>query len=164
MTDLPEYVLERTFDAPPALVWRTWTEPDLVTRWYGPGVTSIVHAMEVKPGGVWLHEMQWGGNSMYQKADYVEVDPPNRLVMIQWSSTDAEGNPIPNQMQPDWPEKLLTTVTFVENAGKTDMRLTWVPHEATAAEIAFFEGAMEGLGQGWGAGMEALSALLSELK
>ncbi len=163
MTDLPQYVLERTFDAPPAVVWRTWTDPELVPRWYGPGVTSIVHTMNVTPGGDWLHEMQWGGNSMYQKAEYVAVDAPNRLVMIQWSSTDALGNPIPNQMQPDWPEKLLTEVTFTANGAKTDMRLTWTPHEATEAEIAFFAGAMEGLGQGWGAGMEALAALIAEL-
>lgn len=163
MTDLPEYVLERTFDAPPALVWRTWTEPDLVPRWYGPGVTSIVHKMDVTPGGVWLHEMQWGGNSMYHRADYLEVDAPNKLVMIQWSSTDADGNPIPNGMQPDWPAQLMTTVTFEDIGGKTALRLTWVPHQATEAELAFFKGAMEGLGQGWSSGMEALAALLEEL-
>ena len=163
MTDLPVYVLERTFNAPPALVWRTWTDPELVPRWYGPGVTSIVHKMDVEPGGIWLHEMQWGGNSMYQKAEYLDVDAPNKLVMIQWSSTDKDGNPIPNQLQPDWPEKLLTEVTFTESGSQTEMRLTWTPHEATAEEIAFFQGAMEGLGQGWGAGMDALAALIEEL-
>ena len=41
MTDLPTYVLDRTFNATPDLVWRTWTEPELVQRWYGPGVTSM---------------------------------------------------------------------------------------------------------------------------
>jgi len=52
MTDLPTYALDRTFDAPASLVWRAWTDPKLVPRWYGPGVTSIVHKMDVRTGGV----------------------------------------------------------------------------------------------------------------
>lgn len=164
MTDLPEYVLDRTFDAPPALVWRTWTEPDLVTRWYGPGVESIVHKMDVCPGGVWLHEMKWGGKSMFQRADYLEVEAPDRLVMVQFSSTDSDGTPVPNTMQPDWPEQLLTTVTFTAAGAKTEMRLTWVPHSASDAGIAFFRAQIDALGQGWGRGMEALEALLAEIR
>ena len=46
MSDLPEYVLERVFDAPRELVWRTWTEPALLSRWYGPGVETIVHKLD----------------------------------------------------------------------------------------------------------------------
>ena len=43
MTELPTYILERSFDAPRELVWRTWTEPELLARWYGPRVETIVH-------------------------------------------------------------------------------------------------------------------------
>lgn len=163
MTDLPTYRLERMFDAPRELVWRTWTEPDLVTRWYGPGVESIVHKMDVRPGGVWLHEMKWGGNSMYQKAEYLEVSRPERLVWIHVSATDPDWNEIANPQQPDWPRKLHTTVSFSDSGGKTAMELLWVPHDASAAEIAFFRSALDSMGQGWGRGMEALAALVEEL-
>ena len=54
MTDLPTYVLERTFDAPRELVWKTWTDPQLLSRWYGPRVETVVHRLELKPGGLWL--------------------------------------------------------------------------------------------------------------
>jgi uncharacterized protein YndB with AHSA1/START domain len=40
MSEPPIYVLERTFDAPPELVWRGWTEPALLARWYGPNRRS----------------------------------------------------------------------------------------------------------------------------
>jgi hypothetical protein len=44
------------------------------------------------------------------------------------------------------------------------MRLTWVPHEASEAEIACFAAAIDGMGKGWGAGMKLLAELLAELQ
>lgn len=163
MSELPTYVLEREFDAPRELVWRTWTDPDLLPRWYGPRVDTVIHKLDLKPGGLWLVEMKWDGNSNFQRVEYTEVTPPERLVWLH-ASADAAWNVAVNPMMPDWPRVLLTTVTFDEVGGKTLMRLTWVPHEATEAEIACFAAAMDGMGKGWGAGMELLEELLAELQ
>ncbi len=163
MSDLPEYVLERVFDAPRELVWRTWTEPELLSRWYGPGVETIIHKLDVTPGGLWLNEMKWGDNSNFQRVEYTEVVPPERLVWLH-SNTDADWNVAPNPMMPDWPEVLLTTVTFEQEGNGTRMRLTWVPHEASEKEVAGFAAAIANLDKGWGAGMELLAELLKELK
>ena len=163
MSDLPTYVLERVFDAPRELVWKTWTDSELLPRWYGPRVETIIHRLEVKPGGLWLLEMQMGGNSNYQRVEYTEVTPPERLVWLH-SNSDADWNIISSPMMADWPRVLLTTVTFEEDGGQTKMRLTWVPHEASEAEIAGFAAAMDGMDKGWGAGMELLAELLAELQ
>lgn len=163
MSELPTYVLERTFNAPPALVWRTWTEPELVSRWYGPGVTSIVHKMDVRVGGEWLHEMKMQKMSSYQRADYSEVEQDVRLVWLH-GNTDENWAICANQMMPDWPRKLLTTVTFVADGEQCHMRLEWTPHDATDTEIAFFAGAMENMGKGWGSGMDMLEEVLVELQ
>ena len=163
MSDLPVYELERVFDAPRELVWRTWTEPALLARWYGPNVETIVHRLDVEPGGLWLNEMKMDGGSYHQRSEYTEVIPPERLVMLM-SNTDSDWNVTANPMMPDWPRSLLTTVTFEENAGQTSMRLIWEPHNATEAEIAGFAGAIEGMGQGWGAGMDLLEELLAEMQ
>ncbi|WP_419908445.1 SRPBCC family protein [Hoeflea sp.] len=163
MSEVPTYVLEREFDAPREVVWRTWTEPELLARWYGPNVETIVHQLDVRPGGLWLNEMQWGGNSNYERVEYTEVTPPERLVWLH-SVTDAEWNVVANPMMPDWPRVLLTTVTFEADGARTRMRLTWVPHEASDAEIACFAAAMEGIGKGWGAGMELLEEIIAELQ
>lgn len=162
MTDLPVYELKRLFDAPCDLVWRTWTEPELVQRWYGPGVTSIVHKMDVREGGEWLHEMQWGGNSNYQRADYIKVTPSSQLVWLH-GNTDADWQVTANPMMPDWPRWLKTTVTFTAQGDKCEMVLTWIPHEASDAEIACFAAAMDQMGNGWGKGMELLAEVLAEL-
>jgi uncharacterized protein YndB with AHSA1/START domain len=163
MTDLPSYVLERTFAAPRALVWRTWTDPQLLSRWYGPNVETIIHRLDVKPGGLWLNEMKMGGRSSYQRTEYREVVAPERLVCLM-ASADAQWNIAPNPMMPDWPRVLLTTVTFAEARTQTQMRLTWTPHEASEAEIACFAAAMDNMGKGWGAGMKLLEDLLVELQ
>lgn len=163
MSELPTYVLERVFDAPRELVWKTWTDPALLPRWYGPGAETIVHRLDVKPGGLWLGEMRWGENANYQRVEYREVIEPERLVWLH-SVTDKDWTIVANPMMPDWPRVLLTTVTFAADGGRTKLTLTWVPHEASAAEIACFAAALDGLDKGWGAGMRLLEELLVELQ
>jgi len=163
MSELPTYVLEREFDAPRALVWKAWTDPNLLARWYGPNVETIIHRLDVKPGGLWLNEMKMRSRSSYQRSEFTEVVAPERLVCLM-SNTDADWNIAANPMMADWPRVLLTTVTFAETGGGTRLRLTWAPHEASEAEIACFAAAIEGMGKGWSAGMDLLAEILTELQ
>ena len=163
MIDLPSYNLERTFNAPRALVWKTWTDPSLLAKWYGPNVETVVHRLDVKPGGLWLTEMKMGGKSGYLRAEFTEVIEPQRLVCLM-SNADSHWNIAPNPMMPDWPRVLLTTVRFDEVEGGTKMNLTWVPHDATPTEISCFSAAIEGMGKGWAAGMELLEKLLADMQ
>lgn len=163
MTKLPNYVLRQAFDAPRELVWQAWTDPKLLPRWYGPNVNTIIHQLEPKHGGLWLTEMQWGDNSHYQRAKYIEVIRPERLVWLH-ATSDAHWNIIPSPMMANWPREMLTTVTFEEMDGQTKMHLTWTPHKASAAEIACFSAAADGMGKGWNAGMALLTELLAELR
>lgn len=160
---VPEFVLERRFNAPRNLVWRSWTEPELLARWYGPGVETVIHEMDVRPGGLWLNEMKMGGGSHYQRVEYTEVVAPEKLVWLH-SVADADWNIAANPMMPDWPRVLLTTVTFRPVGDLTEVRLVWSPHEASEAETACFAGAISGLDKGWGKGMDLLAELLEELQ
>lgn len=159
----PIFEMHRRFDAAPALVWRTWTEADLVARWYGPGVDTVIHTFEPKVGGLWLNEMRMGERSMYQRVEYTEVTPPSKLVMLM-SNTDQNWDVIQNPMMPDWPRTLLTTVVFVPEGDGTKLTLTWEPHEANAAENAAFAAAIHQLDKGWGAGMDIIAEILAELQ
>ena len=157
------FEMHRQFAAPPALVWRTWTEPDLVERWYGPGVDTVIHTFEPKVGGLWLNEMRMGERSMYQRMEYTEVTPTSKLVMLM-SNSDSDWNVITSPMMPDWPRTLLTTVTFDAEGDGTKLTLTWEPHDATDAERAAFQGALGDLDKGWGAGMDIIAEILAELQ
>jgi len=51
MSDLPTYVLERSFTAPRELVWHAWTDEKLFARWYGPNVETVIHRQDLRTGG-----------------------------------------------------------------------------------------------------------------
>ena len=162
MSEIPTYVLERTFDAPREAVWRAWTDAELVSHWYGPNVETIIHELDARPGGCWCLEMKWGENSNYQKSEFTEVESPERLVSLM-SVTDADWNTVSNPMMPDWPRFLRTEVVLQELGDQTKMRFTWTPHEASEAEIACFEQAVGNMGKGWEMGMDLLAKQLAEI-
>ena len=164
MSDLPEFILARVFDAPREMVWRAWTDPDLLHRWYGPGIETIIRKFDLKPGGMWLNEMKWGGNSHFQKVVFQEVTQPEKMVWRHYSSTDSDWNTTTNHMMADWPRVLLTTVIFEDMGDKTKVRLSQVPIEATDAEIACFAATMAGMDKGWGSGYAIMDELFVELQ
>jgi uncharacterized protein YndB with AHSA1/START domain len=67
-------------------------------------------------------------------------------------------------MSPTWPIEMLTTVILIENGGKTELRLTWAPINATAEEITTFESGMAGMTDGWTGTFDQLDAYLLEIK
>ncbi len=163
MSELPTYRLERVFAAPRALVWRTWTDPELLQRWYGPGAETTIHRFDLEVGGMWLNEMKWGGNSNFQKVVFKEIDAPQKLVWHHHSSTDEDWNDQPNAMMPGWPRLLLTTVEFQDQGEQTLVILTQIPMEASAEEIDCFTKMMAGMDKGWGAGYGVIDQVLAEL-
>ena len=77
-----DLVMERVFNAPRDLVWRTCTNPDSIARWWGPAqYETTVEAMDVRPGGRWrfVQRAADGGTHPFT-GEYLEVEPPARLV------------------------------------------------------------------------------------
>jgi uncharacterized protein YndB with AHSA1/START domain len=163
MSDLPEYLLDREFDATRDMVWRAWTDPELLSRWYGPGVETIIHQFDLEAGGIWLNEMRWGDNADFSKMVFQEVVEGEKIVWHH-SSADSEWNIITSPMMPGWPRVLLTTVTFEDMGEKTKVRLTMVPIDATDEEIACFAEAMAGMDNGWGGGYKILDEMFEEMR
>jgi uncharacterized protein YndB with AHSA1/START domain len=163
MSEVAEYKFDRIFDAPPELVWRAWTDPDFLHRWYGPNIETIIHEFDLKPGGSWLNEMKWGENSDFSKMVFQDVDPRSLLVWHH-SSTDSDWNIITSPMMADWPRVLLTTVVFEGMGDKTNVRLSQVPLDATDAEIVRFGETMSGMDKGWGSGYVLIDELLIEMQ
>lgn len=87
-----EIVITRIFEAPRALVWRAWTNPQHVGQWWGPhGFTTTVHEMAVKPGGVWRYTMHSpDGTDCLNQIEFVEVIEPERLAY--WHSDDSNAH------------------------------------------------------------------------
>jgi len=77
-----ELVTTHTFDAPRELVWKAWTDPKLIPKWWGPRrYSTVVDKMDVRPGGRWRFvQRDAEGNEYGFHGEYREVVPPRRLV------------------------------------------------------------------------------------
>src|SRR4051812_6807537 len=51
MENNEELIVTRVFDAPCELVWDAWTKPELIARWFAPGIVMDVRELDVRPGG-----------------------------------------------------------------------------------------------------------------
>ncbi len=128
-------VVTRTIDAPRAAVFRAWTEPERLTRWWGPaGFTSPVARIDLRVGGTYL----WGmrspeGRDFFSTGVFREIAEPERLVLTD-SFSDAEGNVVPasqHGLPGDWPPETVMTVTLEERDGGTALtvRENGIPEE-----------------------------------
>jgi len=62
-----EIVTTRTVNAPRPLVFRAWTEPVHLARWWGPkGFTNTFHTFDLRPGGKWIFTMHGPEKGNYQ--------------------------------------------------------------------------------------------------
>jgi uncharacterized protein YndB with AHSA1/START domain len=127
-----ELVITRIFDAPRRLVFKMWTDPEHLARWWGPrGFTTISARMDVRPGGVWSRSMRAPDGSIIRKHGvYREIVMPERLV-LSYITDDLAGNPGP---------ETLVTVTFVDIGGKTRLTLHQAGFESGAAREAHHGG------------------------
>jgi uncharacterized protein YndB with AHSA1/START domain len=80
------FTVTRVFDAPRERVWREWTEPEAFADWFGAPTSDVPLesvSMDVRPGGAWRLTMFAGParREMHWRGEYVEVEPPERLVL-----------------------------------------------------------------------------------
>src|SRR3970282_1216695 len=114
-------VITRLLDAPRELVWKAWTEPERMMRWWGPkGFTAPVCKIDLRVGGVYLNCMRSPeGQDFWSTGVYGEIGVPERIVCTD-SLADEKGNPVSAShygMSGDWPAETLVTVTFEEHEG-----------------------------------------------
>ena len=127
-----ELVVTRTFDAPRALVFAAWTNPEHLVRWWGPkGFTTPSCAMEVRPGGGFRTVMRSPEGTVHRlRGRYREVVPPERLVFtFAWE--DEAGRP---------GHETLVTVTLAEAGGKTRLTLHQAVFERVESRSSHHEG------------------------
>ncbi|MDZ4767282.1 MAG: SRPBCC domain-containing protein [Chloroflexota bacterium] len=150
-------VITRMFDAPRALVWKAWTEPEHLMRWWGPEhFTAPVCKVDLRVGGTYLYCMRSPeGQDFWSTGVYREIVPIERIVCTD-SFADADGNivdPKTYGMGDDFPSELLVTIILEDVDGKTNMTLTHVGIP-TAGEMREMTQA------GWNGSFDKLAASL----
>jgi uncharacterized protein YndB with AHSA1/START domain len=122
-----DMTITRIFDAPRELVFKAWTEPERLMRWWGPQYfTSPVCKVDLRVGGKYLFCMRSPeGQDFWSTGVYLEIVPPERLVYTGHFA-DEKGNVVPASyygIGDDFPEELVVIVTFEDQGGKTRMTL-----------------------------------------
>jgi uncharacterized protein YndB with AHSA1/START domain len=95
----------RRYEASPQRVWQAWTEPQALSRWFGPGEgESVTHAeLDVRPGGRYTIAFRTpDGEEHRVSGEYQDVAAPRLLSFTwAWQSTPERVSLVRIELQPD---------------------------------------------------------------
>jgi uncharacterized protein YndB with AHSA1/START domain len=143
-----QILITREFNAPKHLVYKAWTTPELVKRWWNAKRGEVTIAeIDLRVGGRWRYVMvAEGGQEVGFHGEYREIVPNERIVSTEVYEGMPEGAP---------EEGTLNTATFTEADGRTTLTILV---QAPSKEIrdAIIDSGME-------AGMQDAMDLLEEV-
>lgn len=144
-----QVVMTRVFNAPRDLVFKAFTDPTLIPKWWGPtNVTTTVDKMDVRAGGLWRYvQHDSDGNEYGFHGVYHDIVSPESLVFtFEW-----EGMP---------GHVLMETVMFTEQDGKTLMTDSSVFQSVEDRDGMIQSGMEHGAKESW----DRFEAVLQEMK
>lgn len=148
-----ELVLQREIAAPREKLYRCWTEPELLKKWFAPlPYTTPEAVLDVRAGGssyVVMSDPQ--GNDIPMRGVYLEVIPNEKLVFTDAYSTAWEPSEKP----------FMTVVLTFEDLGGGRTRYTARARHWTEADREAHE--KMGFHEGWGVCADQLAALAASL-
>jgi uncharacterized protein YndB with AHSA1/START domain len=133
---------DRLFDAPRALVWRMWKDPEHMVRWHGPeGYALLSCDIDFRVGGAWRRCMSNGpGHAHWISGKYLEIDEPSRLSFTYVNEYDGF--------------ETVVTMDFVDEHGKTRMYFRQTPFISAEER--------DGHGWGWKSGFDVFDRYVAE--
>lgn len=157
------FIISRTFDAPRERLWKAWSERARLMEWFGPkGFKMPAAKLDFRPGGSFHYCLAApNGHEMWGKFVYREIVALEKIVLVS-SFSDEAGGTTRHPMSATWPLETVSTFTLTEENGRTTTTIEWIPHNATDEEIATFNGAHDGMKQGWTGTFDQLAAYLAK--
>lgn len=128
-------LITREFNAPKQLVWKAYTTPELIKRWWAGDKGKVdIAEVDLRVGGKWRYVMTAnGGFEVAFRGEYREIEPDDRLV----NTEIFEGIPDPDD------HAGLVTVTLTEKDGRTSMEMVCQYRDKTDRD-AVIDSGMEG--------------------
>ena len=139
-----QILITREFDAPKHLVYKAWTTPDLVRRWWSAkrGTVTIAE-IDLRVGGAWRYVMVTDdGFEVAFHGEYREIVPNERIVSTEVYEGMPEG-------------EALNTLTLTEADGRTTLTIL-AQHASKELRDAVIDSGME-------AGMQDAMELLEQV-
>lgn len=142
----PELVITRIFDAPRAIVFKAWSQPEHLMRWWGPhGFTCPVCEMDFRVGGRWRFCMRSPeGTDEWQQGVYREIVEPERIVFTYSFPQGSRGFTEESASKPG--HQTTVTVNFADhNGNKTKLTVRQTNFESVAVRDDHVRGWNESL-------------------
>jgi len=148
--------LTREFDIPLEMVWRAWTDPEELKKWWGPKTFTCPHSeIDLRVGGKYLHCMRGpDGTDYWSTGLYREIVPGEKIVCTDCFA-DEQGNVVPAThygFDETFPPEMLVTVTFKARGNNTTLTL----QHAGVDRITETDRA--NMAQGWNESFDKLAA------
>lgn len=128
---------ERVINASRTLVWRAWTDPKHASKWWGPaGCTVTLFEADLRPGGRYRIDIDYGGAITRIEGVYEEVAELERVVTVVSFARDGV--------------RLMDSrrvVTFEEDGNKTRITLCQTFYNVTPEGADSVAGARQGMQQ-----------------
>jgi uncharacterized protein YndB with AHSA1/START domain len=135
-----EILITREFAAPKHLVYKAWTTPELVKRWWAGSKGKVTLAeIDLRVGGKWRYVMvmEKGGEVGFH-GEYKEIVANDRIVMTEVYEGAPGDGPAP-----------LNIVTFAETDGRTTLTLLAQCGSKTLRDIIINSGMESGMQKAW---------------
>jgi uncharacterized protein YndB with AHSA1/START domain len=158
------FVIRRVLRATPARVWAAWTDVAELRRWFHPASWVITSAeLDLRVGGTFFYSFAGEGlPETWAIWRFTAVEPTRRLAFdLSFARPDRALGPSP--FGGPWPARLATEVTIAPHAGiggGVALTVAVDARDASAAELAAFHEAFEGMNVGWGETLDSLVAHL----
>lgn len=153
-TEKSELTIARFINAPPAVVWKAWSMPEHLAKWWIPApIECQVVKLDLRPGGGFETRMRQGDGDFQPHVDacFLEIVPEARLV---FTTVLTEG------WRPAEPWLALTAIITFEAEGNGTRYANRVLHKNAADAQKHDE---MGFQQGWGTAIDQLAALTKRL-
>ncbi len=136
-----QILITREFNAPKHLVYRAWTTPELIKRWWSGGMGEVTNAeVDLRVGGTWRYVMVAdGGFEVGFHGEYREIIENELIVCTEV----FEGMPESNKAAP------LCTYSFIENNARTTVTLLTQLQTKQDRDLILDSGMETGMQAGW---------------
>jgi uncharacterized protein YndB with AHSA1/START domain len=142
----PDEVLAftREFEAPLALVWKLWRDPEHMVRWHGPeGYWLTACEIDFRVGGKWRRCMSRAADHAHWiYGEYLEIDEPHRLVFTYINDFDEH--------------ETVVSLDFTERGGRTLMHFHQAPFPSVEERDSH--------GWGWRSGFDLFAEYLARVE
>ena len=135
---VPQVLTTRTFDAPRDLVFRAFTEPDLLVQWLGPRqYTMTIERYDLRDGGTYRYVHADDAGNAYGFHGVFHGDPSPDGMVQTFEFEGAPGN------------VSMDTLTLEEHDGKTTVRTNSLFQSVEARDAMIEHGMAEGMSEGY---------------